>query len=146
LGKLIKYYANWCKLTPSVKLMVLRAAFILIWIKAGLLLLRFSHFKSLFRWLTTTKKPTHITETCIIEVRDSVTLAAKVLPISLLCLPQALAAKYMLRGVADITLAIGVDINPKEGFQAHAWVEHENKIIIGDWSDSISYKRLWIWE
>lgn len=146
MRKLSRYYRNWSSLSTSSKLTLLRAAFILIWIKAGLSLLRFSYFKSIFRWLTTTKKTNHFSEASIIEIRESVTQAANALPISLLCLPRALATKYMLRGVPDITLEIGVDLNPKQGFQAHAWVEHKNKIIIGDWSDSISYQRLWIWE
>jgi hypothetical protein len=124
----------------------MRAMFILIWIKAGLFALQFSHFKMLYRWLSTTKKTHHFSESKINQIKEAVTMAANGLPISLLCLPRALATKYMMRGVPETTLEIGVDINPQDGFQAHAWVEHKNKIIIGDWSDSISYQRLWIWE
>ncbi len=71
---------------------------------------------------------------------------ANVLPLSLLCLPRALAAKYLLKNHPNLKLEIGVELNPRKDFEAHAWVENNGEIIIGDWDSSISYQRLWSWE
>ena len=72
--------------------------------------------------------------------------AADHLPLELLCLPRALTTKYLLRNVPSLTLEIGIEINSSRIFEAHAWVERNGSIIIGDWPDTISYKRLWVWE
>lgn len=76
----------------------------------------------------------------------AVDTAANLLPFELLCLPRALATKYLLRKLAALTLEIGIEINPNKAFEAHAWVERNGTIIIGHWPNTISYKRLWVWE
>ncbi len=80
------------------------------------------------------------------EVVWSVNVMANILPLNLLCLPRALAAKYLLRSQPGLVLEIGVEVNPHKDFEAHAWVENKGEIIIGDWDSSISYQRLWSWE
>lgn len=76
----------------------------------------------------------------------AVDTAANLLPFELLCLPRALAAKYMLRKSPALTLEIGIEINPAKQFEAHAWVERNGSIIIGRWPETVSYQRLWVWE
>lgn len=76
----------------------------------------------------------------------AVDTAANLLPFELLCLPRALAAKYLLRAVPALTLEIGVEINPAKAFEAHAWIEKNGRIVIGEWPENVSYQRLWVWE
>ena len=76
----------------------------------------------------------------------AVDTAANLLPFELLCLPRALAAKYLLRNIPALTLEIGIEMKPAKKFEAHAWVEQNGHIIIGRWPDAVSYKRLWVWE
>jgi hypothetical protein len=64
------------------------------------------------------------------EVRWAVELAARNLPWHPVCLPQAMAAKWMLRrrGV-ESTLYLGVD--PSAGLYAHAWLRAGPVIVTG---------------
>jgi len=58
--------------------------------------------------------------------------AARILPGTYVCLPQALAGKLMLhlRGVASL-LVLGVKIDESKAMSAHAWLVSENSIILG---------------
>ncbi|MCI0435345.1 MAG: lasso peptide biosynthesis B2 protein [Gemmatimonadetes bacterium] len=64
------------------------------------------------------------------RIRWAVFAASRRLPWKPLCLPQAIAAKIMLRrrGIAS-TLYLGVD--RKDGFEAHAWVRVGRTIVTG---------------
>ncbi|WP_414617687.1 lasso peptide biosynthesis B2 protein [Dyadobacter sp. 32] len=146
MGKVLKYWTKWTQLTSSRKLAFVRAVFSLLWIKAGLVFLSFSGFRKLFYWLSRTRQYSEISEKKTDDIVWAVSTAANILPFELLCLPRALATKYLMRNVSSLTLEIGVDINPGTGFEAHAWIERNGKIIIGDWSDSVSYKRIWVWQ
>jgi len=64
------------------------------------------------------------------DVRWAVEIAARRLPWHPVCLPQAIAAKWMLRrrGVGS-TLYLGV--NPSAGLDAHAWLRSGSLIVTG---------------
>lgn len=146
MKKLIKYWKRWQNLSQNEKLTFLRASICLILIKIGLSVLPFSTFRKLFHWLTKYDSVTETSQKYIQETVWAVDSAADHLPIELLCLPRALAAKYLLRRVPALTLEIGIEINPSKSFEAHAWVEKNGSVIIGDWSGSVSYQRLWVWK
>jgi hypothetical protein len=66
-------------------------------------------------------------------IRRAVTTAARHVPWSATCLPQAMAAKMMLarRGCAS-TLHLGVARTGADGLFAHAWLEAGGRIIVGE--------------
>ena len=146
MEKLKTYWFKWQNLSGYAKLMFLQAVVVLLLIKTGLTVLPFQTFRRLFHWITETKAMREMSPVKIEETVKAVNRAANVLPFALLCLPRALATKYLLRRVPSLSLEIGVEINPHKAFEAHAWVEKEGKVIIGDWSGSVSYQRLWVWE
>lgn len=76
------------------------------------------------------------------EVAWSVPRAARLVP-GASCLVQALAAERLLRerGVSP-TLRIGVLPHGPGGFEAHAWLEHDGGVIVGDRDDLDRYRRL----
>lgn len=128
------------------KWIFLRAVWCLLWIKAGLLLLPFTVFR---KWYHRVSRPGRVREAAKETMERTVwavDTAANLLPFELLCLPRALATKYLLRNSPALTLEIGIEINPAKQFEAHAWVEQNGNIIIGRWPDTVSYKRLWVWE
>jgi len=146
LGKIGKLVGKWRNLSGPEKRIFLRAGWCLIWIKAGLLLLPFPLFR---KWYHRASRPSRIENTPPESVKRAVwavDTAANLLPFELLCLPRALATKYLLRNAPALTLEIGIEINPAKQFEAHAWVEQNGNIIIGRWPDTVSYKRLWVWE
>ncbi|KQS33661.1 lasso peptide biosynthesis B2 protein [Dyadobacter sp. Leaf189] len=146
MGKLRRFFGKWQSLSNSGKLIFVKATACLLLVKAGLSLLPFATFRKLFHRLTSTKTVEEKSKAEIDQVVWAVDTAANLLPIELLCLPRALATKFLLRKIPALTLEIGFEINPAKSFEAHAWVERNGHIIIGDWPDAISYKRLWVWE
>lgn len=55
------------------------------------------------------------------------------------CLPQALAAEALLaRNGHPVDLRIGVVKTDKGRLQAHAWVESEGRVIVGDLTQGLS--------
>ncbi len=109
-------------------------------------MLPFSVFRNVFRRFTTTGRPEEVSQQEIELTVWAVDTAANLLPMEVLCLPRALATKYLLRKMPALTLEIGVEINPAKQFEAHAWVERNGSIIIGNWPESVSYQRLWVWK
>lgn len=63
--------------------------------------------------------------------------------LSAVCLPQALALKFFLRKDHSAEIVIGVDT--QQGFSAHAWVEKNGRILIGD-SPQIHFQPIWKWQ
>lgn len=140
------YWSKWSALTGNTKLKFVYASFTLIFIKVGLTILPFHTFRRLFHRFSRTSKQVNPDPAEIDEVVYAINTAANVLPLELLCLPRALAAKYLLRKVPALSLEIGIEVNKNKDFEAHAWVEKDGNVIIGDWSDSVFYQRLWVWE
>lgn len=58
------------------------------------------------------------------------------------CLPQALTLKFNLRKNNAVKLFLGVRLDDESKFEFHAWIEEENKILIGE-IDSINFQPLW---
>jgi hypothetical protein len=67
-------------------------------------------------------------------------------PKQLMCLARALAVCQMLerRGIFG-NLEIGVRRDERGGFSAHAWVEFEGTVIIGNLPDLTNYSKLDNW-
>ena len=67
------------------------------------------------------------------EIRFAVITAARNVPWNAVCLPQAIAGKLMLarRGHAS-TLHLGVGRTPAGGLLAHAWLEADGQIVVGE--------------
>lgn len=137
---------KWSSLSGYGKITFLKSVFCLLWIKAGLSLLPFSTFRKFFHKLTSNQGIKEFSQDQIDITVWAVDTAANLLPFELLCLPRALATKYLLRKAPSLTLEIGVEINPAKKFEAHAWIEKNGTIIMGNWPTSVSYQRLWVWD
>ena len=114
-------------------------------IKTGLTILPFGTFRKIFHWFCKTNAVEEAAQQKIDQTVWAVDTAANLLPFDLLCLPRALATKYLLRKVPALTLEIGVEVNPAKQFEAHAWVEKNGAIIIGNWPETVLYQRIWVW-
>jgi hypothetical protein len=146
LRKFGKRIRTWNHLSFEKKKVFLTAAACLLSIKFGLSLLPFPAFRRIYRWLSTSGTSREVSTHEINQTVWAVDTAANVLPLELLCLPRALATKYLLRGATSLTLEIGVEVNPAKAFEAHAWVEQNGNIIIGSWPETMTYQRLWVWQ
>nr|WP_295930378.1 lasso peptide biosynthesis B2 protein [uncultured Dyadobacter sp.] len=141
-----RFISRWRTLSVSEKISFLKAAVCLSCIKIGLTVLPFSMFRKIFHWFTATSEVTEVPQVKIDRLVWAVDTAANLLPFELLCLPRALAVKYLLRKAPSMTLEIGIEVNPAKHFEAHAWIEQNGNIVIGQWPDTVFYQRLWVWE
>ncbi len=89
--------------------------------------------------LGTEQNPSHVTLDksqldAALDVGHTIEMIAKNMPWSVLCMPQAVAVKWMLqrRGI-PCTLYFGTkgDRRADNSLEAHAWVAIDNRIIIG---------------
>lgn len=142
--RLSKGISKWNKLTPGQKILWVKAAALLLVIGIGLKLLPFSTFRKWYLKLSENFPLKRVPDTVIPDVTRAVESAARVLPMKLLCLPQALAVRYLLSGSEGIKMHIGVNKDPADGFRFHAWIEKHGKTIIGDLP--AYYQPLWIWD
>lgn len=113
-------------------LLTLEAAAALAGFRLALRVLPFPRVLSLAR--ATRRQASRRSSTCApLAVRHAVLRAARLLPFRVTCLPVALAACALLgrQGHAGV-LRIGVRSAGDAPLEAHAWVEHEGSILIGD--------------
>ena len=105
----------------------------LIAVRAGLCLLPFDQLRG---WVVHSNKPS--SEPADIEDMHEITEAIERLsrfltPLQINCLPQALVGQRLLSGKGfDVRLKIGVLKNRGDRLAAHAWLEYQGKVILGD--------------
>lgn len=92
-------------------------------------------FRRIAPWLERTPRgPARAADPFLmLAVRRAVTTAAQHVPWNAVCLPQAMAAKFMLarRGVAS-TLHLGLARKGAAELLAHAWLEAGDAIVVGE--------------
>lgn len=96
--------------------------------------------------MTKSERKATLSNQYIQDTAWAVRTVAHVLPISLTCLPQALAVKYLLRQDPNLPLNIGVQQSDIAEFEAHAWIERAGQIVIGEWPEGKTYRPLWVWQ
>lgn len=123
--------------TPRERALFLEALLRLAWAR---LLVRTTPFRRLAPHLGRPQAETPLTITpgeraLAVEISWAVQAAARHVPLRFVCLPQALAAKWMLqrRGLAS-TLYLGVapGLQTPDVLTAHAWLRAGDKVITGD--------------
>lgn len=119
---------------------------VLLVVKVGLKIVPFNRFRKIFARFNRVRKVGFYPAQYVDDTAWAVRTAAHVLPLALTCLPQALTVKYLLRRDPDMPLHIGVERSDPGGFRAHAWVEKEGRIIIGNWPDEETYQPIWVWQ
>ncbi len=123
------------------QVVVVRAFVVVLLIRLALKLLSFQRFRQVYASLlqpaATINAPNELINQYVWAIeRVSGSLSA-------VCLPQALALKYFLRNDKMTEIVIGIDNN--NGFSAHAWVEKNGRILIGD-SPQVNFQPLWKWQ
>lgn len=109
--------------------MVAEAAVLLV---AARLTLRLVPYRWFRRWLTAGGRGSASDERVASRVRRAVAIASRNLPFSVVCLPQAMAAKLMLawRGVGS-SLVVGAGHGDDRTMILHAWLESGGTVVTG---------------
>lgn len=141
------YIRKWNALSAFEKRCFIRAFVSLTWIGLLLKLLPFRHFKSFYTRVSHAFEHSRetLTQEQVTSLCRAVRVVANMHPLTLLCLPQALSVNFLMFGTPRLTLQIGVQKGVASGFEAHAWVELDGRIIIGDLPE-MTYQPLWIWQ
>ncbi|AEI49854.1 lasso peptide biosynthesis B2 protein [Runella slithyformis] len=136
-------FIKWQALSRADRWLLLRVTVCVILVKLGLKVLPFRRFRIVYgRFLSGAAVQTY--DALFVEqLVWSVRAVGNALPFEVLCLPQALAVKYFLRGESEYELKIGVS-NHDQLFSAHAWVVKADQTVIGE-IPNISYVPLWAW-
>jgi hypothetical protein len=121
---------------PAAERWLLVRAVLLLWtMRVGLWLLPFQTLRQLLAEFTVRAMRAPVSERLSkAKVVRTVETAARFTPLASTCLTQALAAQVLLarRGYPAL-LRIGVLRDGKGRLQAHAWVESEDEVVIGEY-------------
>jgi hypothetical protein len=115
------------------KWLYLNTALWLLAVKAGLYLLPFDRLRQwMARFDEPAGKPAEMEEMrAIIEAIERI--GQVLAPLRINCLPQALVGHRLLgRKGFDVQLKIGVLKNRGDRLAAHAWLEYQGRVVIGD--------------
>lgn len=139
----LKKWTKFWQLSFAEKSWFLKAILVLSFIKIGLIVLPFSVFKRLFAFISKKNKPILFNNLEVTKIVVAIQRAAAVLPFPITCLPQALATKFFVRNDPSFLLKIGIQKSPENKIEAHAWVEKQGDIVIGE---VISFQFIPLWE
>ena len=111
------------------RLLALRVVALLVLIRVGLWMLPFRRVQAFAKW--TGKKVSSRSRLTPEQLTSLVSVGAEYVP-GASCLTQALVAQAMLsRFGYEPIVRIGVAREAGSGFEAHAWIEYEGRVIIG---------------
>lgn len=141
MKKWLKRVGKFFSYSFAEQILVLKAFWVVLLIRLALKLLSFGQFRKLYASLL---QPASVADISNVRISRYVWAIERVSgSLSAVCLPQALALKFFLRTDKQAEIVIGVD--KKSGFSAHAWVEKNGRILIGD-TPQISFQPLWKWQ
>jgi hypothetical protein len=113
----------------------LRAALVLAAVRVAVWLLPLKTTLRLISRVRDRRGPFQVDEPRVHELTQAVRRAGRVIP-KANCLPQALAGQILLgRGGHESEVRIGVCQDPERGFEAHAWLEHQGEVVLGELPD-----------
>jgi hypothetical protein len=135
--------ARFLRLSITEYKWLIQAAWAVLVVKIALRFLPFETFRAYFDHFCQTKTPRVYDTVTYHQVAWAIRAVSARWPWRAVCLPQALAFKYILRRDASLHLQIGVNKRVQGQFQAHAWVEKSGKILIGDTPET--FQKLWTW-
>jgi Transglutaminase-like superfamily len=143
----MKWLHRFIHLGSQERNLFLKAYVLLTIVRLGLLLKSFNRLCKLLeqislRYQTASGDPLSQRQ-LIVRVQWAINACCKFMPGSVKCLARALTMKTLLEQQScPSKLIIGVDKNQAQQLEAHAWVEYEGHVIIGQLDDLPRFKPL----
>lgn len=141
LSKLQPSLSKFWQLSRRRKKSLIEALLVLSAYKVVLIVLPFRHFVN-------NKEKTSIDTGSKERLEDvvwAITVLGNRLPFGFTCLVQALSAKWLLRNKCNLQLHIGVRKSVDHQFSAHAWITHDDTIILGEQKNQV-YEPILNWK
>lgn len=140
---MIPPWSRFRVLSPGDRLLVLEAAIVLVLVWAGLWVLRFTILRRLLdRYAGRADASVDRARPALDRVGWAVIAVARRLPVPMTCLVQALAADAMLRRrgfASQVRIGVRLHRNSARPLEAHAWVECDGGIVVGEVDDLADY-------
>ncbi|GAB4008225.1 lasso peptide biosynthesis B2 protein [Spirosoma sp. KCTC 42546] len=136
-----KRFNEFARLPIADQRLITQTFTVVVLIRIGLKFLSFQQFRTVYSKVTAAKKYNNTVDQLIERRVWAIQKVSGTL--SAVCLPQALALTYFLRTEKDVELIVGVQ--KSHTFEAHAWVEKNGTILIGQSPDS-SFQPIWVWQ
>jgi len=115
--------------------LLIEAAVLLALVRAGLWALPFKVLNRLTRRIGQPVRPSDDGSVPVEAIVWAVRRASMLVP-GATCLTQALVGRVLLaRAGHGSELRIGVEKSPAAGFAAHAWLEHDGEVVLGELED-----------
>jgi Transglutaminase-like superfamily len=143
----MKWILRFIQLAPSERNLFLKAYLLLTFIRLGLLLRSFNRLRNLLERFSHPRQSLGVDilspQQRVIRVQWAVEACSKVMPGSVKCLAKALTMKTLLNQYnCPSKLIIGVDKNGVNQLEAHAWIEYEGHVVMGQLKDLSRFKPL----
>lgn len=129
------------QISPADRWYLIRAAALMLLIKIALKAVPFKRLYSLLNALARPPAGKQPGADDLYRVLTAVDISARYTPLASTCLTQALTGKVLLaRSGIPADLQIGVGRGTAGQLEAHAWVVHQGKVVIGDRHDLSRYQ------
>jgi Transglutaminase-like superfamily len=140
----MKKIQKFLYLEPSERYLLIETFLMLNFIRICFLTVKFPTLQSLLNRISRFNSSENFrSDELIDKIVWRVEVSTSLSPGGAKCLARALVVHTMMeRAGFNPILQIGVTDNPLKNFQAHAWVEYEGKIIIGNLPDLKKYSVL----
>lgn len=136
---MLRQARRFVQFSKSQRHITLYAALLLAIIKLGLGLLPFQTLQRLVARIALFK-PNWLRQLSVAEVVRAVNRCSRYMPGGAKCLARALTTQTILmQSGCFVELCIGVAKNQSGALEAHAWIEHNNQVIMGKLSDLDRY-------
>ena len=123
------------RLPPADRRLLVRSLLLLAATRVALWVLP---FQTVRRLLARTARPKPAARTPTERITWAIGVAQRVIP-SATCLPQALVGEALLtRAGHRFELRIGVAKTPEGGLHAHAWIESDGRVVVGELVQGLS--------
>jgi hypothetical protein len=134
--------AKFARLRPADQWLFLRIVALLARVRLALWFKSFQRVRELAERLGARPVPKNARRLSAHDLTSLITVAASYIP-GATCLTQAFVAHAILRRYGYVPdLKIGVGRNDSGRFHAHAWVELDGKVILGQLTNLAQYKPL----
>jgi hypothetical protein len=140
----MKQILRFVRLAPQDRNLFLKACLLLSFVRFGLFLRSFNRLcKFLERFSAVNPSTVSDRRVLIHRVVWAIDASCKLMPGTVKCLARALTMKTLLdMHNCPSTLMIGVDKNAAKQLEAHAWVEYEGHVVMGQLHDLSRFKPL----
>ena len=145
----MKWILRFIQIAPQERNLFLKTYVLLTFVRLGLVWRSFNRLRSLLERISSPHPAAVATidplsqRQLVARIQWAINACCKFMPGSVKCLARALTMKTLLDQYGcHSKLMIGVDKNSLDQLEAHAWIEYEGHVVMGQLNDLSRFKPL----